>query len=216
MADLRIGKVMVLLQATRLADWSPTDVTMADGATVKFRQAYEEITRELPQVLAIRKRYPRYLVPAYAELPMAILDSWTRTIHAEGPNWRSAAMLSNTQDIPLATIPGALPVEDARRIQDQLVRDNDRGLNALMALGSNAGLLMWAPTEHEQVLRLLAVYEVAAVQLADPIKNRGSNLQTPSKTAVRTGRRTTRTAGSANWRTELAQEISCEFTHEIS
>ena len=168
MADLRIGKVMVLLRAARPTGWSQTDVALADGAVAKFQQAYEEITRELPQILAIRKRYPCYLVPAYAELPMAILDSWTRTIHAEGPNWRSAAMLSNTQDIPLTTIPGALSVQDARRIQDQLVRDNDRGLNALMALGSKAGLLMWAPTEHEQVHRLLAIYEVAAVQLADP------------------------------------------------
>ena len=77
-------------------------------------------------------------------------------------------MLSNTQDIPMEAIPGCLSVGEARHLYEQMVRNPDRGLDALSRLGPAAGILMWAPFENEHLQRFLTMYEVATAQMEDP------------------------------------------------
>ena len=67
-------------------------------------------------------------------------------------------MLSNTQDVPMETIPGCLSMDEARHLYEQVVRNPDRGLDALSQLGPAAGILMWAPFENEHLQRFLTMY----------------------------------------------------------
>ena len=77
-------------------------------------------------------------------------------------------MLSNVQEAPLDTLSRIMPVSEARALYDSLARDPDRGRNTLAGLGASAGLLMWAPFEHDHLHRLMSMYEVVLTQMPDP------------------------------------------------
>ena len=168
MADLRLHKAIMLLTGPKPATWTEQDTASAMHIMERLRAAYRDITVDLPQVLRLRARNPAQLTPPYAELPGQILCSIDAQMQEQGLNWRAAVMLSNVQEAPLDTLPRIMPVPEARALYDNLVRDPDRGRNALAGLGESAGLLMWAPFEHDHLHRLISMYEVVLTQMPDP------------------------------------------------
>ena len=168
MADLRLHKAIMLLAGPKPTTWTEQDTANALQAGERLRAAYRDITTDLPQVLRLRARNPAQLTPPYAELPGQILASIDTQLQEQGLNWRAAVMLSNVQEAPLDTLSRIMPVSEARVLYDNLVRDPDRGRNTLAGLGASAGLLMWAPFEHDLLHRLISMYEVVLTQMPDP------------------------------------------------
>ena len=168
LAGLRLHKAIMLLTGPKPTTWTEQDTASALQTVERLRAAYRDITLDFPQVLRLRARNPAQLTPPYAELPRQILSSIGTQLREQAPNWRAAVMLSNVQEAPLDTLSGIMLVSEARALYDNLVRDPDRGRNALAELGASAGLLMWAPFEHDHLHRLISMYEVVLTQMPDP------------------------------------------------
>ena len=170
MADLRLHKAIMLLTGPKPTTWTEQDTASALQTVERLRAAYRDITIDLPQVLRLRARNPTQLTPLYAAagLPGQILSSIDAQLREQGLNWKAAVMLSNVQEAPLDTLLRIMPVLEARVLYDILVMDPDRGRNALTELGASAGLLMWAPFEHDHLRRLISMYEVVLTQMPDP------------------------------------------------
>ena len=100
MVDLRLFKFRTLMTVHRPVTWTDRDTELATRAAGKLEAAYKEVIEALPLILQARRRHPTQLAPAYAEVPHHLLCSATAAMQARGPNWRSAIMLSNTQEIP--------------------------------------------------------------------------------------------------------------------
>ena len=165
--DFRFKKAVTLLQVPLDTAGTPEEALQPARIIQSLQQAYHEVLEELPQVLRERAREPTSLTPMYAELPEHLLRSLTAAMQSRGRNWRSAVMFSNTQEIPIDSIPGCLPVTDARYLYDQVVRSPELGINALTRLGAQSGILIWAPLDQDRLHRLIKMYELAAVRMED-------------------------------------------------
>ena len=165
--DFRFKKAITLLQVPLDTEGTPEEALQPARVIQTLQQAYHEVLEELPQILRERAREPTSLTPLYAEMPEHLLRSVTAAMQARGETWRSAVMFSNTQEIPLDSIPGCLSVADARSLYDQVVRSPELGISALDKLGARSGILIWAPLDQDRLHRLIKMYELAAVRMED-------------------------------------------------
>ena len=163
--DLRLRKVVTLLQAGAAADWSATDRTTAEQAITVMRTASTSVAEALPEVVRARGQERIGLAPAHAETSPALLRYLDDRATLQGPTWRVATMLSNVQALSLEGFPSVLPVTQARRLYEDLVKGPDQGVPALRALSLSlpqGRVFMWSPGDHAQLGRLLSSFQAAA------------------------------------------------------
>ena len=163
--DLRLRKVITLLQAGAAADWSATDRTTAEQAITVMRTASTSVAEALPEVVRARGQERIGLAPAHAETSPALLRYLDDRATLQGPTWRVATMLSNVQALSLEGFPSVLPVTQARRLYEDLVKGPDQGVPALRALSLSlpqGRVFMWSPGDHAQLGRLLSSFQAAA------------------------------------------------------